>query len=758
MSISQVRISPCVMPGGGYPLGSRESGAGDRFLGVGIVSGALRSSLRRLCLIAAAVAALVVAIGAPAAVADPVVMAAGDIACGSPGSTTPGLCSQAYTANLLLAQQRSAEGLAAVLPLGDNQYPSGALSDFQTYFDPTWGQLRSIMHPVVGNHEYDIPGASGYFDYFAGVGVGAGNRGEGWYSFDLGSWHLIALNSSNGCSPVSCATGSPQETWLKSDLASTNKQCLLVYWHHPLSYAPAEHDIWQDLYGAGADLVLVGHHHAYVPPVAHDASGAPDPAGPREVVVGTGGSDGGVYGVLKVTLHAGSFDWRFVGSGASDSGSASCHRPPPPPPPPPPARPTASFTATTSGLTASLTDTSTGAPTSWSWSFGDGSISTAQSPSHTYARAGTFTVTLTAANPGGRDTATRDVTVVAPPPSPPASGLVALPGVAATAALRLSLPAPTGPFPVGVRSAFVTDRVRIDPATHRPRALPVRVWYPARSRATAGPALYLSPAIEQVAERTLGLPAGSLDIATHASERAPARSRVRGVILVSPGAGMLAALNTALMVDLASRGYAVVAIDHPHDSAAVEQPGGAVVAADAALDSHIASAFDQRVRDVGVVLGQLSRLVPQRRPATRVAILGHSLGGSVAAEAMRRYARLRAGIDLDGSPRGSVVAKGLSRPFALMLEPRARALPGFARFIARLRGPHPIMTLAVEVYGFTDLALFNPAAALADPALGARLEQALPSGTVADLAAGGRAVDRQRRFLAGFMGRYVAGP
>jgi PKD repeat protein len=723
---------------------------------VGIVSPALWASLRRLCLIAAALAALALPIGARAAVADPVVMAAGDIACGSPGSTTPGLCSQAYTANLLLSQKHSSEGLAAVLPLGDNQYPSGALSDFLSYFDPTWGQLHGIMHPVLGNHEYDTAGAPGYFDYFAGVGVGTGNRGEGWYSYDIGSWHLIALNSSNGCSPVSCAKGSPQETWLRSDLASNTQPCLLAYWHHPLSYAPAEHDIWQDLYDARADLVLVGHHHGYDPPVAHDASGAPDPAGPREVVVGTGGADGGVYGVLKLTLHASSFEWRFVGTGATDSGSAVCHGrvlPPPPPPPPPPPSPTASFTATTSGLTASFTDTSTGAPTSWSWSFGDGSTSTAQSPWHTYAQGRTFTVTLTATNASGNDTATRQVTVVAPPPSPRGMGSVVppaspavLPGIAdalaTAAALDLTLPAPTGPFPVGVRSAFVTDGARIDPATHRARTLPIRVWYPARTGPPAAPASYLSPAIEQVAERRLGLPAGSLDIATHALASAPARSSVRGVVLVSPGAGMLAALNTALVVDLASRGYAVVAMDHPHDSAAVAIP----------------SAFSQRVRDVGVVLGQLSRLVPQRSRTTRIAILGHSLGGAVAAQAMLRYPRLAAGVNLDGSPRGSVLSAGLGRPFALMLESRTRALPAFARFIARLRGPHPIMTLGVQQYGFTDLALFTPMAALADPALGGRLEQTRPSGTLADLSAGRRAVDRQRRFLASFMGRYVAGP
>jgi pimeloyl-ACP methyl ester carboxylesterase len=363
-------------------------------------------------------------------------------------------------------------------------------------------------------------------------------------------------------------------------------------------------------------------------------------------------------------------------------------------------------------------------------------------------------VTLTATNAGGSGTTTRQVTVAAPSAGIAGAGG----GIASTVVLGLSLPAPTGPFPVGVGSTFVTDRSRIDPATHQPRTLPIRVWYPARKRPPAGPASYLSPAIARVAESALGLPAQSLDIVSHASERAPGRSRVRGVILVSPGAGMLAALNTSLIVDLASRGYAVVAIDHPHDSAAVEQPDGTVVPADAGLDRHIAAAFGQRVRDVGVVLGQLSRLVPQRRRATRIAILGHSLGGAVAAEAMLRYPRIRAGIDLAGTPRGRVLAKGLGRPFALMLQPRARLLPRFARFIARLRGPHPIMALAVQRYGFTDLALFNPMAALADPALGARLEQALPSGTVADLAAGQRAVDRQRRFLARFMSRYVAGP
>ena len=271
----------------------------------------------------------------PTAAADPVIMAAGDIACASTGTASPGACSQTYTSNLLLAQKNSSEGLDAVLTLGDNQYETGLLANFRSYFDPSWGRLQAILHPSLGNHEYASSGAAGYFDYFGGLGVQTGNRGQGWYSFDVGSWHLVALNSSNACSPVSCTAGSPQEVWLRNDLASTTKSCILAYWHHPLRYAAAEKAIWQDLYDVGADVVLAGHNHTYQKPVAHDASGAADPNGPREVVVGTGGKSGGIYGVLKLTLHADSYDWKFVGSGTTDAGSAACHGSPPPPPPPP---------------------------------------------------------------------------------------------------------------------------------------------------------------------------------------------------------------------------------------------------------------------------------------------------------------------------------------------------------------------------------------------------------------------------------------
>jgi PKD repeat protein len=378
--------------------------------------------MRRLLLLACLALPMSAAVGvSPANAADPVVMAAGDVACDSPGISSPGLCSQTYTSNLLLTQRNSSEGLAAVIAMGDLQYPSGGLSDFRNYFGPSWGRLGSLLRPAPGNHEYQTSGASGYFDYFASLGIPTGNRGEGWYSFDIGSWHFISLNSSDGCSPVKCSAGSPQETWLRNDLAATTQPCIAAYWHHPLSTVSGLKPLWQDLYDAGADFVLVGHTHGYTKPKAMNASGASDPAGPRQVIVGTGGKSGGVYGVLKLTLHANGADWRFVGSGATDSGSATCHGSPAPPPVV--TAPLASFDASTSGLSATLRDTSTGSPTSWRWNFGDGSSATTQNPTHTYAQGGTYTVSLTAANTAGSSTATRQVTVSGGTTPPPAAGV-----------------------------------------------------------------------------------------------------------------------------------------------------------------------------------------------------------------------------------------------------------------------------------------------------------------------------------------------
>ena len=239
--------------------------------------------MRRLLVLVGVALSLCAAAGAsPASAADPVVMAAGDVACNSTGTTTPRpvqpdvhLEPHAHPAQLRRgAGRRSWRS-------GDLQYPSGGLADFRKYFDPSWGRLGSLLRPAPGNHEYQTSGASGYFDYFAGLGVPTGKRGEGWYSFDIGSWHFVSLNSSNGCSPVKCSAGSPQETWLRNDLAATTQPCILAYWHHPLSTVAGLKPLWQDLHDAGADFVLVGHTHTYSKPKAMNADRRrPIPAAP----------------------------------------------------------------------------------------------------------------------------------------------------------------------------------------------------------------------------------------------------------------------------------------------------------------------------------------------------------------------------------------------------------------------------------------------------------------------------------------------
>jgi acid phosphatase type 7 len=285
--------------------------------------------------------------------ADPVIAAAGDIACDplsadlNGGRGAHGACQDRVTAALLARRD-----LAAVLTLGDNQYEDGRLSAFRTVYDRTWGRVKGITHPAVGNHEYRTPGATGYFDYFNGVGqaIGpAGERGKGYYSFDIGAWHLIALNSN--CDQVGgCESGSPQERWLQADLAAHASLCTLAYWHHPRFSSGQEGTssrvaaLWQDLYDAGADLVLVGHAHDYERFAPQDPTGTADPArGIREIVVGTGGKrhygfldvqpnsavrNADTWGVVELTLHATGYDWRFVpeaGGWFTDAGSAPCH-------------------------------------------------------------------------------------------------------------------------------------------------------------------------------------------------------------------------------------------------------------------------------------------------------------------------------------------------------------------------------------------------------------------------------------------------
>jgi len=293
------------------------------------------------------VAALWALAPARASAADPVIAAAGDISCSSTTVQTD-RCHMKATSDLLVNA-----GLSAVLGLGDEQYQNGEYTNFVNYYDKSWGRVKSITYPAPGNHEYQTTGASGYYDYFNGVGnqTGrAGDRSKGYYSFDIGTWHLIALNSNDACTIVSCAAGSAQETWLKADLAAHTNFCTLAFWHHPsfnsgnggnLSAMQPE---LQDLYNANADVMLGGHAHDYERFAPQNPSGAADNArGIRQFVVGTGGAfwtsfgtikansqvrQNSTYGVLKMTLHPTGYDWQFVpeaGGTFTDSGTGSCH-------------------------------------------------------------------------------------------------------------------------------------------------------------------------------------------------------------------------------------------------------------------------------------------------------------------------------------------------------------------------------------------------------------------------------------------------
>jgi hypothetical protein len=292
----------------------------------------------------------------PPSGSDPVIAAAGDIACDpsngnfNGGAGSGSSCKMKAASDLLVGA-----GLAAVLPLGDNQYYCGGLAAFKASYDPTWGRVKSITRPAVGNHEYltsggtgcdsSNAGARGYFTYF---GSAAGAQSQGYYSYDVGAWHLISLNSQ--CSQAGgCSSGTAQGQWLANDLATHKNKCTLAYWHIPLFSSGGRasantKSFWDQLYAAGAEIVLTGHDHIYERFAPQTPAGAADPArGIREWVVGTGGANhtslattfansevrnASTYGVLKLTLHATSYDWRFVpiaGSSFSDSGTGSCH-------------------------------------------------------------------------------------------------------------------------------------------------------------------------------------------------------------------------------------------------------------------------------------------------------------------------------------------------------------------------------------------------------------------------------------------------
>jgi len=233
----------------------------------------------------------------------------------------------------------------ALLTLGDLQYPSGELADFETEYDQVWGPLRPVTRPVPGNHEYYTDGAAGYFDYFDAA---AHEDSDGYYSFDVGSWHLVALNTNDECERVACDDGSAQQQWFAADLVSSDAACTLAYWHHP-RWSTGEHldteevdALWRTAAAGGVDLVLNGHDHDYERYAAQDGLGEPDPAGITEMVVGTGGGElrefvaaespltqvriSGRIGVLRLLLAESYYRWEFVAVGGDvlDAGRADC--------------------------------------------------------------------------------------------------------------------------------------------------------------------------------------------------------------------------------------------------------------------------------------------------------------------------------------------------------------------------------------------------------------------------------------------------
>jgi len=270
-----------------------------------------------------------------------VVAAVGDMEC----TTTD--CQGVGTTNLVANMHAK-----AFLPLGDLIF-KGPYTNFATFYDPTWGAFRPSSRPEIGNHE-NLGG--GYYDYWDGIGKTTGpvgTRGEGWYSFNLGGWHFVGLNSNCvfDSMKVSCQPGSPQINWLKADLAADPSLCTIAFMHHPYystsaTQYPELRTIFETLYQHHVELYLAGHTHYYQRFYPQDANGNRNNAlGVTEIVAGTGGAPlanvrslgasgnrarqiGKTFGVLKLTLHPGSYKFQFVpvaGSTETDSGIGTCH-------------------------------------------------------------------------------------------------------------------------------------------------------------------------------------------------------------------------------------------------------------------------------------------------------------------------------------------------------------------------------------------------------------------------------------------------
>ena len=272
--------------------------------------------------------------------APAVLIGAGDIAfCGS-DPQHDGDEQTAAQIQTLIAQEPN----AAVFTAGDTVYGDGTMAELKKCFDPSWGQFKERIRPSAGNHDYMTDQGAPYYTYF---GAAAGEPGVGYYSYDLGVWHIVALNSN--CNDIACGPNSKQVEWLREDLQSSGKQCTLAYWHHPrfssgiAGGSGSVSSFWRTAFEMGVDVVVNGHDHDYERFAPMDVGGNVDANGIRAFVVGTGGAVlrdmgtvkpnsevryTGTNGVIMFKLYPGHYEWQFIpadDAALADSGTGVCH-------------------------------------------------------------------------------------------------------------------------------------------------------------------------------------------------------------------------------------------------------------------------------------------------------------------------------------------------------------------------------------------------------------------------------------------------